>query len=44
MKYYGTKNIEKLAKKNKLKVTKFLTLLNSKMRKTLGLVLAVVKG
>jgi SAM-dependent methyltransferase len=44
MKYYGTKNIEKLAKKNKLKVTKFLTLLNSKMRKNSWSVLAVVKG
>ena len=36
MKYYNTKYIEKLAKKNKLKIMKFLTLSSPKIKKTLG--------
>ena len=43
MKYYNTKYIEKLAKKNKLKIMKFLTLSSPKIKKDSWSVLAILR-
>ena len=43
MKYYNTKYIEKLAKKNKFKIMKFLTLSSPKIKKDSWSVLAILR-
>ena len=43
MKYYNIKDIEKLAKKNKLEIMKFLTLSSPKIKKDSWSVLTILR-